>query len=70
MNLDLKELLGSFLKEEYLENRMAIECVQEISEDVAALDKFDFRTLNLEIAKLGQKFPEINPVIVKYLASI
>lgn len=70
MILDLQELVGSFLKVGYLENKMTIERIQEIAGEITALDKLDPRTLNLEVAKLGQKFPEINPVIVKYLASI
>jgi len=70
MNQELRDVVGNFIKEEYLAGRMNIERAQEIAESVMSLSKVMPQNLNLEIAKLGQKFPEINQVIVKYLASI
>lgn len=70
MKPDLKEFVGSFIKNEYLANRITIERAQEIADEVVGLDKTLPQNLNLEIAKLGQKYPEINLVVVKYLASI
>ena len=67
---DLKEEVGSFIKGEYLAEKMTIERAQEIAEAVTGLSKVMPQNLNLEIARLGQRFPEINQIIVKYLASI
>lgn len=70
---DLRTEIGSFLKKELLDKKVTPERVNEIVKRVElVLNTYPDKTQKLYygLAKVGTEFPEINSVIVNYLASI
>lgn len=73
MPQDLRAEAGNFLKKEYLAKRINIERVQEIIvrlESALKTKPIQSQKAHYALAQAGTEYPEINTIIVNYLASL
>ena len=70
---DLRAEVGEFLKKELLDKKLTPHRINEVINRIeTVLTNFPEKNQKLyyDLSKVGVEFPEINSVIVKYLASL